>query len=152
PDAELAAAAVPFFARELGVPGSASGVFDLPAGRGPVLVLHTAALVAGLRSAAGAGKPLRGAGGGGLLDELLAHEARDWRGIAGAGGLSGDGPVLKAVVAAAVLLGAAGLAEAAGVAGRVPDLARKPGGELRAWGRWLYGLYPAGRDGRLGSV
>src|SRR6266571_5181170 len=56
------------------------------------------------------------------------------------------------VVAAAVLLGAGGLDEAAAVAGRVPDLAGQPAGELRGWARWLYGLYPAGPGGQLGMV
>ena len=67
-------------------------------------------------------------------------------------GLSEDGRVLKPVVAAAALLGAADLDDAATVAGRVPDLAGATPGELREWGRWLYGLYPAGADGWLGSL
>ena len=152
PDAALAAAAVPFFARKLGVPMPTEVVFELPTARVPVLVLHTAALVAVLRSAAGTALSSRVSVNERVLAELLEHEARYWRRTAKAGGLPGDGPVLKAVVAATILLGAADLAEAADVARRVPDLAGQPAGELRAWGRWLYGLYPAASDGRLGSV
>ncbi|HXL93452.1 MAG TPA: hypothetical protein VN969_31360 [Streptosporangiaceae bacterium] len=50
PDANLAAAAVPFFAAALGVPPPGGVVFALPTWRVPVLVLHAAALVAVLRS------------------------------------------------------------------------------------------------------
>jgi hypothetical protein len=42
PDAELAAAAVPYFARSLGVPVPGGVVFELTTGRAPVLVLHAA--------------------------------------------------------------------------------------------------------------
>jgi tetratricopeptide (TPR) repeat protein len=55
-------------------------------------------------------------------------------------------------VAAAVLLSASGLDDAASVAGRVPDLAGTAQGVLREWARWLYGLYPDGPGGRLGSL
>jgi len=75
-----------------------------------------------------------------VLTELLEHEKRYWRRAAMAESLSSDGRVLKAVVAAAILLGAKGIAEAAAVAGRVPDLAGKPDSDLRAWAKWLYGL------------
>jgi len=151
-DAQVAVAAVPFFARALGVEVPGPVVFDLPAGRRvPVLVLHAAALVAVLRSAGGTAAAGRVAVTGQVLAELLEHEARYWR-RAAAAGLTGDGRVLKAVVAAAVLLGAGGLDEAAAVAGRVPDLAGQPAGELRGWARWLYGLYPAGPGGQLGMV
>ena len=152
-DAQVAVAAVPFFARALGVEVPGPVVFDLPAGRRvPVLVLHAAALVAVLRSAGGTAAAGRVAVTGQVLAELLEHEARYWRRAAAAAGLTGDGRVLKAVVAAAVLLGAGGLDEAAAVAGRVPDLAGQPAGELRGWARWLYGLYPAGPGGQLGMV
>lgn len=96
--------------------------------------------------------PLRVAVTEGVLGELLEHEARYWRRTAKLAGLNADGQVLKAAVAAAVLLGAGDLAEAAAVAGRVPDLAGAPTGELRRWARWLYGLYPGEQAGRLGSV
>ena len=151
PDARLAAAAVPYFARALGVPVPGTVVFELLDRRVPVLVLHAAALVAVLRSAEDPARRQRVAVGR-ALDELLEHEARYWRRTAAAARLSDDGRVLKPVVAAAALLGAADLDDAAAVAGRVPDLAGAGPGELRRWGRWLYGLYPAGADGRLGSL
>ena len=58
----------------------------------------------------------------------------------------------KAVSAAAILLGAESLDEAADVAGRVPDLSGKPTGDLRGWARWLYDLYPEVEGGHLGVV
>jgi hypothetical protein len=145
PDVDLAAAAVPFFAGALRVPVPSGVSFVLPPGRVPVLVLHAAALVAVLRSQTDPPGPLGVAVSEGMLGELLVHEARYWRRTAASYGLPGDGAVLKAVVAAAILLGARDLEEAAAAAGRVPDLAGTPAGELRRWGRWLYGLYLPGR-------
>ena len=152
PDADLAAAAVPFFASALGVPPPAGAEFGLPPGRVPVLVLHAAALVAVLRSMESPLGRLRVAVTSGVLGELLQHEARYWRRTAAVSGLTPDGRVLKAVVASLILLGAEDADEAEEVAGRVPDLAGASAGELRRWGRWLSGLYPAGADGRLGLV
>jgi hypothetical protein len=152
PDADLAAAAVPFFASALGVAPPSGTVFDLPPVRVPVLVLHAAALVAVLRFRQDPPGRVRVAVTSGVLGELLMHEARWWRRTAAAAaGLTGDGRVLKAVVAALIVRGAGDVEEAAGVAGRIPDLDGAAGGELRRWGRWLGGLYPAG-GGRLGSV
>jgi hypothetical protein len=54
---------------------------------------------------------------GGLLDELLEHEARYWRRTAVAVGLPRDGRVLNAAGAAAILLGAAGTAPMADAVG-----------------------------------
>ena len=82
----------------------------------------------------------------------MVHEARYWRRAARAAGLAGDGAVVKAVVAAAALLGASSVGEAAQVVGRVPDLAGTSEAQRRSWARWLYGLYPSGADGRLGPV
>jgi hypothetical protein len=135
PDAELAAAAVPFFAAVLGVSPPGGVVLDLPQRRVPVLVLHAAALVAVLRSMTSPAGPLRVTVTEGVLGELLGHEARYWRRTAASSGLPDDGRVLKAVVAAAILLGAGDLGEAAAVAGRVPDLAGAGAGELRQWAR-----------------
>ena len=151
PDAELAAAAVPYFGRALGVPVPGPVLFEFPARRMPVLVLHAAALVAVLRSAAEPTATLRVVMSG-VLEELLEHEARYWRRTAAAAGLPDDGHVLKPVVAAAALLGAAGESEAAQAVSRVPELAGALLGELRKWARWLYGLYPPEADGRLGSL
>jgi tetratricopeptide (TPR) repeat protein len=149
-DADLAAAAVPYFAGKLGVPAPDRVEFDLPPHRAPVLVLHAAALIAVLRSTGPSASP-RPVVVADVLDEMLVHEARYWRLAATAARLPGDGPMLKPLTAAAALLGAGTLAEAAELVARVPELAGSP--ELRwSWARWLYGLYPAGTDGRLGSL
>ena len=71
-----------------------------------------------------------------MLGELLEHEARWWRRTAATAGLTRDGPVLKAVVAALIVRGAGDTEEAAEAAGRVPDLDGAAAGELRRWGRW----------------
>lgn len=126
PDTALAETAVPYFADALNTPPPGDVAFQLPVGPVPVLVLHAAALVAVLRSAAA---------GPGLdpvvvtaevLDELLEHEARYWRRTATAAGLASDGRILKPVVAAAALLGASDLGEAAELADRVPTWPGRP--------------------------
>ena len=150
-DAALAAAAVPCFAHALGLPVPERVEFELPTRRVPVLVLHAAALVAVLRSAQDPpGSPLVNVAG--AMDELLGHEFRYWRRSAVAAGLPEGGQLVKQVVAAAALLGAESLADAAQVAGRVPDLADAAPQELLRWARWLYELYPAGAHGQLGSL
>jgi tetratricopeptide (TPR) repeat protein len=82
----------------------------------------------------------------------MTHEARYWRRAAAAVGLPEDGALLKAVVAAAALLGAVNLADAATTVAHVPDLADAPLAQRRLWARWLYQLYPADTEGRLGSL
>jgi predicted Zn-dependent protease with MMP-like domain/tetratricopeptide (TPR) repeat protein len=151
PDADLAAAAVPFFAGRLGVPVPKRVVFGLPGDRVPVLMLHAAALVAVLRSRTSPSGPLRVAVTSGLISELLEHEARYWQRTAAAAGLSGDGRVLNAAVAALVVAGADDEGQTAAAARRVPDLAGLADEELRQWGTWLAGLYP-GADGEMGPV
>ncbi len=152
PDAALVNQAVPQFARALGCAIPERVEFDLPPHRVPVLVLHTAALVAVLRFQDNSATSLRLVVAQGLLDELLEHEARYWRRTAAGAGLPDDGALLKPAVAAAALLGADNLAEAADLLERVPDLAGISLAQRRAWARWLYGLYPADREGRLGSL
>ena len=115
-------------------------------------MLHAAALVAVLRSTADSEMPLRVVVASGVLDEVLEHEARYWRRIAIAADLTGDGQILKPVVAVAALLGAASLDEAAELVARVPDLAEEALSERRRWARWLHGLYPAGVNGHLGPL
>ena len=150
--ADLAAEAVPQFARALKCATPEGIEFDLPSHHVPVLVVHTAALVAVLRFRDDPAASLRVVVAERLLDELLIHEARYWRRSAAATGLSEDGALLKAVVAAAALLGAANQAEAAAMVARVPDLADASQAQRRSWARWLYGLYPADTEGRLGSL
>jgi tetratricopeptide (TPR) repeat protein len=151
-DAELVAAAIPYFSRALDVDVPEEAEFELPARRVPVLVLHAAALVAVLRFASNPALPLRVAVAAGVLDELLEHEARYWRRTATAARLTEDGAVLKPVVAAAALLGADNLTEAAELVARVPELADTSQAQRWLWARWLYGIYPAGPDERLGSL
>lgn len=151
-DSDLARAAVPYFCRALGIPQPGSVQFEFPAIRAPLLVVHAAALVAVLRSRSDPAASLRVVVGEGVLDELLGHEARYWRLTARAAELPGDGPLVKPLVAAAALIGAGSLDEAAELTRRVPDLASIPLDQRRRWARWLYGLYPAGADGRLGSL
>ena len=151
-DAELATAALPDFAAALGVPVPQQVVFESAAGRVPLLVLHAAALVAVLRSAAAAAPQQVVVREGEVLGELLEHEARYWRRSAKVAGFPDDGSILKPVVAAAALLGAADQEEAAELIGRVPELAGVAPWQRLKWAQWLYGLYPAGPDRRLGSL
>jgi tetratricopeptide (TPR) repeat protein len=151
-DAELAAAAMPFFAAIRGVPPPGDVIFDLPSRRVPLLVLHAAALVAVLRSETNPMDSLRIVITEGVLGELMNHEARYWRRAASSSGLPQEGWVLKSVTAAAILLGADDQQEAAATVARVPDLAGASAGDLLRWARWLYDLYPAEPDGRLGMV
>jgi hypothetical protein len=150
PDAALAQAAVPFFARALSVAIPGQVEVERAARRVPVLMLHAAALVAVLRHAEQPRLVLRVVVGDGVLDELLEYETRFWRGAAAAVGLPGDPVVVNQVVAAATVLGAGSVAEAAAVAARVPALAAGPDGRRQDWARWLYALFPAGPAGRLG--
>jgi tetratricopeptide (TPR) repeat protein len=151
-DENLVFAAVPQFARALKCPIPEGITLELPPHRVPVLVLHTAALVAVLRSRDGATASLRLVVAEGLLDELLEHEARYWRRAAAAMDLPEDGALLKPVVAVATLLGAMNVAKAAELMARVPDLSDASQGQRRLWARWLFGLYPPDNEGRLGSL
>ena len=154
-DADLVAAAVPYFSRALNMAIPERIEFELPTRRMPVLVLHTAALVAVLRSAADPAAAVRVVvteDAEDVLKELLDHEARYWRRTAAASGLPEDGAVIKPVVAVAALLGAGSVAEASEMVARVPELSAESLAERRRWARWLYGLYPPGADGRLGSL
>jgi len=150
--ADLIAEAVPQFARALNCALPEGIAFDLPSENVPVLVLHTAALIAVLRSQDNTAESLRIVVARSLLDEMVIHEARYWRRSAAATGLPEDGSLLKAVVAAAALLGAADRAETEAVIACIPDLADAPQAQRSLWARWLYGLYPADTEGRLGSL
>ena len=151
-DAELVIRAVPQFAEALGCAVPERAEFEMPGHSVPVLVLHTAALVAVLRFRQDPAAALRVVVAEGIVDELLEHEARYWRRTAVAFGLPDNGALLRPVVAVAALLGAESLAEAAETVRRVPDLDDIPQAQRRTWGRWLYELYPADIQGRLGSL
>jgi hypothetical protein len=152
PDADLVANAVPQFAAALKCATPERVEFELPPHRVPVLVLHTSALVAVLRFRDNPAASLYLVVAQARLDELLEHEARYWRRTAASAGLPEDGAVLKPAVAAAALLSADNLADAANLLERVPDLAGTSLTQRRSWARWLYGLYPADAEGRLSSV
>ncbi|WP_412516232.1 tetratricopeptide repeat protein [Actinomadura madurae] len=154
-DDELVAAAVPAFAAELGVHPAPSVRAVTGEGRARILDLHAAALVAVLQAADSLGS----AGGvvrvevADVLAELLAHEERFWMGSAQRAGLldgtSGLRPeVVRRIVAAGCLLGAASEADAVALLGRVPGAAAT----ARVAG-WLRDLYPPHEDGDwLGSL
>lgn len=144
PDAEVIARAVKSFAVELGVServvqfaGSSA------AARRRVLDLHAAALVA-LLDGAGAGSVRVDING--VLQELLRHEMHFWYDSAHSSGIS-DGPgglppvMLRQLVAAGCLLGAATRQEALLLTSRVPG-----GGASVKVTEWLRGLYPPEAD------
>ena len=154
---DLVAAAVPVFAAALSVPVPGGVLVDTGPEAVRVLDLHAAAVVAVLRSA-GSGGPVR-VSVADVLDELLGHEERFWLGTADSrgllGGLTGmDAGLLRPVVAAGALLGAASEDEAVELLGRVPGAVASA-----AVARWLQGLYPpedgmpdGGRAEWLGSL
>ena len=151
-DANLLVDAIPQFALALRCLAPDQAEFELPTRRVPVLVLHTAALVAVLRFRDDPAASLRVVVADGVLDELLEHEARYWRRTAAANGPPELGTLLKPVVAVAALLGADSLVQAAELVRRVPELADASLSQRRQWARWLYSLYPPSDDGRLGSL
>ena len=139
---ELVMAAVPVWAAALGVAAPLPVSVEAGSGAVRVLDLHAAALVAVLQSA-GAGGPVS-VSVRGVLDELLGHEERFWQGtaqrlglLAGAGGMTVA--VLRQVVAAGALLGAASQDQAVELLGRVPGAVASVKVAC-----WLRDLYPPG--------
>ena len=117
---DLVLAAVPVFAAALGVAAPSRVRVEAGPGAVRVLDLHAAALVAVLRSA-GTGGPVS-VSVAEVLGELLGHEERFWQGtaerlglLAGAAGMRVE--MLRQVVAAGALLGAASQDQASGAAG-----------------------------------
>jgi len=151
-DDDLARAALPYFASALRLAVPLQVRFGLPAQRMPVLLLHAAALVAVLRSAAAPAAGLQLDIGAEVLDELLEHEARYWQRAARAAGLSADPAVLGQVTAAGALLRPADPADTARLMARVPGLAGASRARRRSWAHWLHELYPPAPDGSLGSL
>jgi hypothetical protein len=151
-DADVVATAVTAFARELGVAERTVEISGATgSGRSRVLDLHAAALVAILDGAAG--ETVR-VDIGQVLDELLRHEQHFWYDTARACGLwdGQDGAtlrVLRQVVAAGCLLGAASEEEACALSTRTPGMA--PSAKI---GGWLQSLYPPdpGTGEWIGSV
>ena len=151
-DADVIALAVTSFAQELGLPENTVETYGgNGTGRRRVLDLHAAALVA-ILAEAGTGTVRVDIGT--VLGELLRHEQHLWYHSARAAGLSagpdGMSPLmLRQVVAAGCLLGAATEQEARALPGRVPGLSPS----VRV-ARWLRDLYPpgSGEPDWLGSL
>ena len=135
---ELVAAAAPVFAKALGVPTPSRVLVEPGSGAVRVLDLHAAALVAVL--SAGTGGPVS-VSVADVLDKLLGHEERFWQGTAKRLGLLGGSTgmsagVLRQVVAAGALLGAASQDQAAELLGRVPGAVASV--KVACWLRDLY--------------
>ena len=136
-DADIVACAVASFARELGVPARIVEIYG-GSNRGRVLDLHAAALVAVLaKDPKGTVRvDIRT-----VLDELLRHEMHYWYQTArvntlteGANGISSF--IVRRIVAASCLLGAATEEEARALLSRVPGLS--PSTKVASWLRELY--------------
>jgi tetratricopeptide (TPR) repeat protein len=151
-DAEVIELAVRSFARELGLPERTVEIYgDSGTGQRRILDLHAAALVAVLGDAApGTVRvDIRT-----VLGELLRHEQHFWYDSARAHGLRDgqDGTtsrVLRQIVAAACLLGAATQDEARVLPGRAPGM--RPSVKITEWLRALYPPDPGQADW-IGSV
>jgi tetratricopeptide (TPR) repeat protein len=152
-DSDVAAAAVPSFARALSAAEPVAVEVERSALRLPVLLLHSAALLATVKSAAEPGRLARVViVDTGVLRRLLGCEARYWRKAAVDAGLPDDEPLLEQAVAAVTLSGPGNAAEAQAVLARLPHLSGGAHEERARWAQWLAGLYPAGPDGRMGLL
>ncbi|HEY3953209.1 MAG TPA: tetratricopeptide repeat protein [Streptosporangiaceae bacterium] len=151
-DAEVAAAAVPHFAAAMSLQAQGRLEIERSALRLPVLLLHAAALLAVLRSAADGQAPVRVVVGPRVLDELLEHELRYWQSSAAAAGLDYHPEPVTHAVTMATLAGPWSVAEAEAAVARVPYLTGEPPDGRVEWARWLAGLYPPGPNGRAGGL
>ena len=145
--AELVRAAVPEFARAVGIAVPGPVQVAVPDERVPILVLHAAALLAVLdsqdREQLG---PVRVVADEQVLTGLLAREKMFWLGSARTAGLSGPGGVdsvtAAQAVAVACLITVGDESEAAQALRRVPRLADASSGSLLKIADWLRQLYP----------
>jgi hypothetical protein len=142
----LVRAAVPAFARVVGVGAPEVASVSVPAGGVPVLVLHAAALLIVLdaRDQPAAG-PARVVADEKVLARLLSREASFWQesaGRAGAGVSAVDPASLRQAVAVACLFTAGDEEDAAALLSRVPGLAGVSAGTVLSVARWLRQLYP----------
>ncbi|MFI7028202.1 tetratricopeptide repeat protein [Microbispora rosea] len=142
---DVAAEAVPCFARVLGTPAPSVQFMVTDGRRLPVLVLHAAALLAVLDSQADGGDGSRAMVDMGVLAALLGHEGRLWVDSAEQAGLGLALTTIKQVMAAVALLGGRDEDQVRHVLMRVPDLADAGRERLGRISRWLRELYP-GRD------
>jgi tetratricopeptide (TPR) repeat protein len=151
-DADVAAAAVPHFAAAMSLELRGKPEVERAAMRLPVLLLHTAALLALLRSAVDGQAPFRLVITPGVLDELLEHELRYWQATAAAAGLPHAAEPLAHAVTVATLAGPLSVEEAEPVLARVPALTGETAEHRLEWAHWLGGLYPPGPNGHLGGL
>ena len=148
--AELVRAAVPEFARRMGVAVPPLAEVSIPAEAVPVLVLHAAALLAVLdaRDHPGAG-PARVVADEDVLARLLSREAGFWLASAAAAGVSGAGGIDSVMagqaVAIACLFHAVDESGAVELLRRVPGLADASAGTVLKIARWLRSAYPPGQ-------
>ena len=145
--AGLVRAAVPEFARAMGVAVSEVSGVSVADGAVPVLVLHAAALLAVLdaRDHPGAG-PARVVADEGVLARLLARESGFWLASAAAAGVRGTGGIdavtAGQAVAVACVFAVADEGEAVRVLRRVPGLSDASAGMVLGVARWLRHAYP----------
>jgi len=152
PDADVAAAAVPDFARALSVAEPVDLEVERSALRLPVLLLHVAALRAVAGSAARPDRRARVVIGPDAVGGLLEWEARYWRQRGLAAGLADDEVLIKQAVAATTVTGVRNTAEARSVLARLPQLSGAAPQERADWARWLSSLYPSTEDGTMGLL
>jgi hypothetical protein len=114
----------------------------------PILVIHTAALIAVLDAGGIQPRLLRE-----VMERLLEHEERYWLWSSEASQLSWLGSdARRQSVAELCLTGADSLADIAEVLKRVPDLSEKDVGQRRDVARWLGSLYPAEKRNLVSSL
>jgi tetratricopeptide (TPR) repeat protein len=151
-DVDLAKAAMPHFARALSVGAPRQVTVAAGDRRLPLLIVHAAALVALLRFHTYPVATLRVVLSHDALGELLEHEAKYWLRSASAAGLPAGAVLVKHVLAASSLLGAASIEEASDIVARVPGLSGRPAAERLRWAQWLEELYPADAYGPSGVI
>ena len=152
---DIIRSAVPLFAAQLGVNAPSLDKFFIEgsSGQEPVLDLHAAALVAVLSTRQQSLQTTFQLNMNRVLEELLGHEKRYWRGRAERLHLL-EGPEgvtmeqLSQTVAAGCLLGASSQNEAIELLRRIPGLA-----PFTSIAKWLRDLYPPDSDEEwLGSM
>jgi tetratricopeptide (TPR) repeat protein len=148
PNERLIRTAMGAFASALEIAVPPDITIRIPADTVPMLDLHAVALVTVLRSVGQGPVPLSIAD---VMNELLWHEERFWRGtaqnyglMAGPGGMTTT--MLRQIVAAGALLGARSQTQAVQLLGRVPGAAAT----LKV-ATWLRDLYPPDSVGASGA-
>lgn len=140
--------ALPYYAKELGQPVPDVEIDLAGTEPLPVLVLHTAALVAVLDEAEGTGSATLYAYNG-VLDRLLDHERALWKNSAPQAGITIRLLVLEQVIAVMTLLFDSAADDGAAVRDairRVPELADADESTVRRLESWLRHLYPGPGD------